>query len=239
MSNNEYHNEIVNLKETIKNMENEVNSLKNEKNNIIRRIDILEKIFLNQNIKIDIDNRSKIEVNELKLNFVLKQIYTNNNISSDKKCNLNLIYRATRDGDDVVTYHKKTNYVPDTLTLIRTKDGYSFGGYTHIQIPNGGGTNYNDDKAFVFSLDYNKIYLPQKDHCSKHSNEDYGPIFGNNEHADYPILIYGSNFFNNSNHYTCTVKNCFYNNFSFDYELNKGKRNFEVDEIEVYKVSFE
>ena len=75
MSNNEYHNEIVNLKETIKNLENEVNNLKNEKNNIIRRIDILEKI-LNQNKKLDIDNSSKIEVNELKLNFVLKQIYT-------------------------------------------------------------------------------------------------------------------------------------------------------------------
>ena len=44
MSNNEYHNEIINLKETIKNLENEVNNLKNEKNNIIRRIDILEKI---------------------------------------------------------------------------------------------------------------------------------------------------------------------------------------------------
>ena len=125
------------------------------------------------------------------------------------------------------------------MTLIRTKDGYSFGGYTHIQIPNGGGTNYNDDKAFVFSLDYNKIYLPQKDHCSKHSNDDYGPIFGNNEYINYPILIEGSNFFNNSSHRTCRVKNCFYNNFSFDYELNKGKRNFEVDEIEVYKVNVE
>lgn len=242
MSNSDYQSEIVKLKETIKNLENEVKTLKNENNNIIRRIDILETIFLNQNKnkKINFDNYSNIESNETKLNFVIKQIYINNNISPDKKCNLNLIYRATRDGDDVDTYHKKTNYVPDTLTLIRTKDGYIFGGFTHIQIPNCNGANFNDDKAFIFSLDYNKIYLPQTNHWSKHSNDNYGPIFGNNENeTSYPIIIYGRNFFNNNNHHTCPLKNCVYNNFSFDYELNKGKSNFKVDEIEVYKVNFE
>lgn len=227
------------MKETVKNLENEVNYLKNENANLIRRIDILEKNFLTKNNEINFDYASNILSKGIQLNFVLKQIYVNNNIQSNKKCNLNLIYRATRDGDNVETYHKKTNYVPDTITLIRTKDGFIFGGFTHIQIPNGYETNYDDDKAFVFSLDYNKIYLPQKGHCSKHSNDDYGPIFGNNEHYEYPILIYGNNFFNNSSHRTCTKNNCFYDNFSFDYELNKGKKNFEVNEIEVYKVNFE
>ena len=239
MSSNINDNELISLKETVKNLENEVNYLKNENANLIRRIDILEKIFLTKNNEINFDYASNILSNGIQLNFVLKQIYVNNNIQSNKKCNLNLIYRATRDGDNVETYHKKTNYVPDTITLIRTKDGFIFGGFTHIQIPNGSGTNYDDDKAFVFSLDYNKIYLPQKGHCSKHSNDGYGPIFGNNEHKEYPIIIYGNNFFNNSSHYTCTKNNCFYDNFSFDYELNKGKKNFEVNEIEVYKVNFE
>lgn len=240
MSSNINENDFISLKETVKNLENEIKTLKNENVNLIRRIDILEKIFLKENKEINFDYVSNIISKEIQLNFVLKQIYVNNNIQSNKKCNLNLIYRATRDGDNVEAYHKKTNYVPDTLTLIRTKEGFIFGGFTHIQIPNSSyGINYDDDKAFVFSLDYNKIYLPQKGHCSKHSNDRCGPIFGNNEHCEYPIIIYGNNFFNNSGHCTCTINNCFYDNFSFDYELNKGKKNFEVNEIEVYKVNFE
>ena len=46
MANNSNDNEIIGLKETIKKLENEVNTLKKEKTDIIRRIDILEKIFL-------------------------------------------------------------------------------------------------------------------------------------------------------------------------------------------------
>lgn len=71
MSNNDYQNEIVILKETIKNLENEVKMLKNENNNIIRRIDILETIFLNQkqNKKINFDNYSNMK--QMKQNSIL------------------------------------------------------------------------------------------------------------------------------------------------------------------------
>lgn len=79
--------------------------------------------------------------------------------------------------------------------------------------------------------------MPKTNQYSKHSNDNYGPIFGNNQ-TGYPILINGRKFFNNI-HDTCSLENCIYNNFSFDYELNKGKSNFKVDEIEVYKVNFE
>ena len=220
-----------------KEMEQKINELykyKQETEKIISELNKKNKEMENNLFDYD----SNIISKGIQLNFVLKQIYINNNVQSNRKCNLNLIYRATRDGDDASTYHKKTNYVPDTLTLIRTKDGFIFGGFTHIQIPNSSGANYDDDKAFVFSLDYNKIYLHQKGHCSKHSNDGNGPIFGNNQRG-YPILIdNSSHFLKSSGHYTCT-KNCTYDNFSFDYELNKGKKNFEVNEIEVYKVNFE
>ena len=159
-------------------------------------------------------------------------------IDTNKNCYLNLIYRATKDGDDCKIYHQKTNNIPDTLTLIRTKQGIIFGGFTHIKIPSCTGKNFEDEKAFIFSLDFHKIYLPQKGHCSKHSNDNYGPIFGNNEKCQYPILVYGSNFFNRKDHYTCKIEGSYYNNFSFDYEINKGERNFEIDEIEVYHINY-
>jgi hypothetical protein len=129
------------------------------------------------------------------------------------------------------------NNIPDTLTLIKTKQDIIFGGYTHIKIPScSSGTNFKDEKAFVFSLEYKKIYLPNKNYLSKHSNDAYGPIFGNNN-TGYPILIDGPNFSSRKDHFTSTVK-CDYDNFTFDYELNKGNQYFEVKEIEVYQVYF-
>ena len=80
--------------------------------------------------------------------------------------------------------------------------------------------------------------MSKKAEFSKHSNDNYGPIFGSNEDFNYPIIINGKNFFSNRNHSTCT-KNCSYDNFENDYELNKGNRNFEVDEIEVYQIIFD
>lgn len=133
-----------------------------------------------------------------------------------------------------------TNEIPDTLTLIKTKENSIFGGYTHIKIPPcKRGQNFYDDKAFVFSLNYKKIYFPQLNVESKHSNDNYGPIFGNNQKCEYPIMIYGPNFLSNKNHRTSTIKGSFFDNFTIDYELNQGKKFFEIEEIEVYQILFE
>jgi len=201
---------------------------------------LLEKIknfgIIDNNILFD--NPSNIIHKSGNINFVIKQIKINNNIDLNENCHLKLLYRATKDGDSCKIYHQKTNDIPDTLTIIKTKEDIIFGGYTKIKIPSCYGKNFNDDKAFIFSLEYNKLYFPKKNNCSKHSNDNYGPIFGNNDAFNYPILIYGSNFFSTKNNSTCT-KDCCYDNFEYDYELNKGKENFGIKEIEVYQVFFE
>lgn len=149
-----------------------------------------------------------------------------------------MIYRATTDGDDCKTYHQKTNNIPDTLTIIKTKKGNIFGGFTHIKIPSCQyGTNFHDENAFLFSLDHKKLYLSLKNEDSKHSNDSYGPIFGNNNKG-YPIKVNVCNFFKSSGS-TCVKENGVYNNFEFDYELNKGDMNFEINEIEVFQILFE
>ena len=189
---------------------------------------------------INFDNNSTIIENKDNLNFIIKRIKLNNNIKLEKNCTLKILYRTSRDGDSCQTYHSKTNDIPDTLTFIKTKENAIFGGYTHIKIPScKRGTNFYDDKAFVFSLDYKKIYFPQKSNESKHSNDNFGPIFGNNQKCEYPIIIFGPNFLSIKNHRTSTIKGSFYDNFTFDYELNKGKKYFEIEEIEVYQIFFE
>ena len=187
----------MNLKdELIKNLSNKIYKIEKDNENLLKmNNDIIKRLENLENTKnINFNFESNIIKNKSDLNFVIKQIYINNMIETNKNCYLNLIYRATKDGDDYKIYHQKTNNISDTLTLIRTKKGIIFCGFTHIKISSCTGENFEDEKAFIFSLDFHKIYLPQKGHCSKHSNDNYGPIFGNNEKCQYPILIEGSNF---------------------------------------------
>ena len=45
-----------------------------------------------------------------------------------KKFKPNLLYRATRDKDIGLIFHKKCDNIKDTLTLVKTKTGNIFGG---------------------------------------------------------------------------------------------------------------
>ena len=242
-------NECINIENNIKDINNifdNISKTKNadlidsihfapeesELNNFLKTINTFGSIMFE---KICLDDNSTIIKNIGSLKFVIGQIKKNNNINLNKTSNLKIIYRASRDGDSCKTYHQKTNNIPDTLTIIKTKEDIVFGGYTHIKIPSCSyGQNFDDDKAFIFSLEYNKIYLPKKNCQSKHSNDGYGPIFGNNN-IGYPIIIYGPNFFSSKSHST---SNFVYDNFTSEYELNKGKQKFEIKELEVYQVYF-
>ena len=236
-----YVKDINNIYESIKNVnENEMKIQfhfeEKELNNILEKLDNFGKIYNKKDIFFEIE--SCIINDKNNLNFVIEQIKIKNNIKLNQTINLNLLYRASKDGDDCQTYHHKTNNIPDTLTIIKTKNDIIFGGYTSIKIPScNSGTNFKDDKAFIFSLDTKKLYLSKKGKFSKHSNDSYGPIFGSNEDWDYPIIINGKYFFSNKSHRTC-IKDCSYDNFEIDYELNKGNKNFEVSEIEVYQITF-
>ena len=90
-----------------------------------------------------------------------------------------------------------------------------------------------DDKSYVFSFDYKKIYNHIKGtdailHC-----KTSGPTF-------YYCFNSNGNFNENSN-YTSKLSsvNTHFSGFSKDYELNNGEQNFTIKEIEVFKVLFE
>ena len=236
-----YVKDINNIYESIKNVnENEMkiqfNFEEKELKNILEKLYNFGKLYNKKDIIFEIE--SCIINDKNNLNFVIEQIKIKNNIQLNQPINLNLLYRASKDGDDCQTYHQKTNNIPDTLTILKTKNDIVFGGYTNIKIPSSYGENFKDDKAFIFSLDNKKLYFPKKGKFSKHSNDNYGPIFGSNIDHGYPIIIRGKYFFSNQNHQTC-IKDCSYDNLEIDYELNKGNKNFEVSEIEFYKITFE
>ena len=61
-----------------------------------------------------------------------------------------LLYRASRDGFKAIDFHTKVNGVQNTLTIVKTTNGYVFGGFT----TSDWGRNYylTDSSAFIFSF---------------------------------------------------------------------------------------
>ena len=51
-----------------------------------------------------------------------------------------MLYRATKDGDKTSIFHKKCNNFRGTLMLVKTTNGFIFGGYTN--------EIWNEDKSY-------------------------------------------------------------------------------------------
>jgi len=92
----------------------------------------------------------------------------------------NLIYRASQDGFEAVNFHLKCDNKPNTLVIIKSKNGNVFGGYTEQSC---GGNNidpYNSN-SFIFSL-INTLDKPIKIKWSAGTkiscDSSLGPSFG-------------------------------------------------------------
>ena len=147
----------------------------------------------------------------------------------EKNIIFKLIYDASKDGHNSSNCHSKCNNVPNTLSLIETKNSRKFGLFRSISI-NGHGPWRSDEKAFFISLDKEKIY--------KMKNGDY---IGFDD--DYFIQSYCWSLAGNilSDKYSSQGKNgmnnCF-EGFTEDYELTCGDKYFTIKRFEVYKLDF-
>ena len=151
-------------------------------------------------------------------------------ISVDRKVKMELLYKATRDGDSSSAFHNKCNGKSPTLTLVKTSNGYRCGGFTNTPWDSSG--NYKkDNNAFVFFFFSRNKYMSTNDN-SIYCNSSYGPTFGNG----YDLrLVNGFLTAANSNQCNCpytykTVKKS---------ELTGGEYYFTVKECEVYLISYD
>ena len=190
-------------------------------------------------LKIQLENKDQQiktlqkEINEIKSIFQeqikkeKERISELNNISKwidpNKKITYNLLFKKTRDGDTTQRFHAFCDNKGKTVTIIETIEGNKFGGFT----------NENWDKSkckknendFVFSLNLNKMYK-LKSGDSIYCGESEGPYFGHDgSSADIRIN-------NNTLNYGETIGNSYGSNK----ELNGGKKEFIVKEIDVYQV---
>ena len=173
---------------------------------------------------------SKIITRKEELDFItnrLKQIWYFNkyNISYE------LIFRGTRDGRTSKIFHQKCDGTPKTITLIKTEKGLIFGGYIEKEWKSSGGWIYDDENCFIFSLDLHKIYNPVKGKDKYFFGNDFGPNF----------WVFGleNDLFEKKNSYNICKKDdankCFIY-FEKDYEINGGEKEFQTEELEVFKI---
>ena len=77
----------------------------------------------------------------------------------NKRTVYTLIYKATRDGDSPLIFHKKVDGIKNTLTLISTDSGYRCGGFVTKEWNTSGDFNKNDVDSFLFSLERKEKYM--------------------------------------------------------------------------------
>ena len=188
----------------------------------------------NKNINIDIEEKfSEIPMKKSALiNYILPMdnlIEKLNNIINCTNLNAKLIYKATRDGDSIKNFSDKCGNIRNTLIIIKTVENLIFGGFTR---ETWGNTHIDkkDDYAFCFSVKNNKIYEAVK---GSYSIFFYpGNIFG----FFWFIDIKENSLTNGGSDHTPWSQGYYEGITTPKYELNEGKEDFKISEIECYQI---
>ena len=148
-----------------------------------------------------------------------------------------MLYQASRDGWSTSEFHSKCDNQGPTLTVVRTSEGYVFGGFTDKPWSNRSNVSFvSSNEAFLFGLhcygESNPIKMEMKSDRSTyamycHSNN--GPAFG----SGHDLRIGNNN----------DLKTC-YSNLGHTYSLSSGTsntfftgdRSFTPTEVEVFQV---
>jgi len=222
-------NDINNKKEKINSLkiEFEFQSDSKEINELLNEIKKFGKLELERKYKIDskiINKKEEIELLEKRLT----------SKGQNKNAIFNLLYRASRDGDDPKIYHKKCDGKANTICLIQTIKGCIFGGYTEVMI-NSNESDYKDPNSFVFSFNKMKIYENiKKDKEAVNHSSTWGPIFRSDAFA-----VWDKNFFSYNKHTVGTKAQSNFGNMDKDYEINNGEQYFSIKELEVFQIIIE
>ena len=129
-----------------------IKSLYNNQNNNIQAENSNEKIIESNNEEEEIDENvldTEIIQTQEEINFIenrLKQIYYFQN----KEIKYQLLYKGTKNGDKSLNFHTRVDGIKNTLTLVKTKKGIRFGGFTSEIWNQIGGYGKCDPLAFCF-----------------------------------------------------------------------------------------
>ena len=140
-----------------------------------------------------------------------------------------LIYRASEHGEESEDFHERCDDIEGTLTIIKTKEGNIFGGYTSLSWDPEEEAEKKDEEAFVFSLNLDKLYFESgKKDYSIFCDKSKGPCFV----GMFAVQEY---IFNTKSYINPWGIQCF-SGEKTSYEINEGKNDFFIEELEVFQV---
>ena len=159
-----------------------------------------------------------------------KNLIINRLIEDFPNISFELIYNPTNKNETSDNFHKICDGKENVLVLIKTTDNIKFGGFTSVGF-NSTSVYTKDDKAFLFSLDKNKIYNIKKGSDAIYCVEEKGPCFLGT--SWFNININKDIFTGKQN--TSQAKDNKYE-INNDYELNNGSPYFYIKGLEIYQV---
>ena len=237
--NSEMENLKKNCENKIKNNENEmaklnkeierykINSLENDqpRNKIINLETLIQELTEKLEKTQEKEVKGDIIHNMKELKLITKKIKK----KKSTRMIIDLLYKASIDGDSAQVFHQKCDKAKNTIVLIETKNGKRFGGYTTCNW-SGNCIEKKDSEAFIFSFDKMKTYdnIPGDNAIGCYPK--FGPVF-----LGCQIKIFDDAFVNGG---TTHEKELNFNTTE-DYELTGGDKTFEIKDIEVYEVIYD
>lgn len=116
-------------------------------------------------------------------------------LNKDDHDKFRLLYRNSKDGNSVESFHKHCDGHTNTVTLVQSNHGNIFGGFTTKDWKHGYGNSgwTIDNQSFLFRIkskfnDPPKIFDVKNGFSSLYIEDSYGPTFG------YDLVLQGSSY---------------------------------------------
>ena len=226
------------LKKEISEIKNECNKLKNitdTQNNEITKIKEQMTMLLDYHNKIKKEKEEeneklgiKIESSIIKENNEYKKALKNW-INSNKKIEAQLLYKKSRDGDQISKFHELCDNKGPTLTIFKTEDGNIGGIYTPLSWDDH--TLWkNDLDTFMFNLNKSEKYKKLKNEHSIYCVKNFGPW-------SFYFGFYSTNQMNKIQHNGAGINNCYENGANILPNNTNGTKYFNVSDVEVFKIN--
>ena len=210
-----------------------------------KKIDsLMNQTLTNINIHFDA-NQAIIKYDKYNLNksmeIYFSKILNENDITllkswlPNKPSNINLLFDTQRDGDSSSTFHDKCDGKSPTLVVIKSKNGYVFGGYATSPWQANNDNPISAPNSFIFSLNQKQKYYA--------SSQQNSIINGGNRSNQRDSMMFRIGCCDINIKHNCTNNgqnqtNC--DKFSVPSQnvLNGGNRYFTVSNLEVYEIKY-
>jgi hypothetical protein len=224
----EFTNQTKELQNRINGLEKEINKKNKEIVDIKKELKELKNEFHRKRIIDNYFNTSKIIKLKEEKSKLISWISEKGIIKEIK-----LLYSSKRDGDEYSPFYNKCSNISPTLSLIKTKKGRKFGGFTFgkwndkLKI-----SNQTDSEAFLFSLNNMKKYKILKPNLAIASYSDHSSFLTYGNNGDGCGIYLKNNFLTKGGHENHKSK-------AYDADSQyclSTEENFSVEEVEVYNI---